>query len=109
MKLNSEEIVKILNVVIGKTQAVGLSHIDKDILENGGFQFVNQRFADIASCLERHFAVTIHIDDADIAEERYFASFINNESVDDILDVLNSQNYMKIVRSGKIIHISHNK
>ena len=80
----------------------------KDILENGGFQFVNQRFADIASCLERHFAVTIHIDDADIAEERYFASFINNESVDDILDVLNSQNYMKIVRSGKIIHISHN-
>ena len=34
MKLNSEEIVKILNVVIGKTQAVGLSHIDKDILEN---------------------------------------------------------------------------
>ena len=80
----------------------------KDILENGGFQFVNQRFADIASCLERHFAVTIHIDDADIAEERYFASFINNESVDEILDVLNSQNYMKIVRSGKIIHISHN-
>ena len=80
----------------------------KDILENGGFQFVNQRFADIASCLERHFAVTIHIDDADIAEERYFASFINNESVDEILNVLNSQNYMKIVRSGKIIHISHN-
>lgn len=80
----------------------------KDILENGGFQFVNQRFADIASCLERHFAVTIHIDDADIAEERYFASFINNESVDEILEVLNSQNYMKIVRSGKIIHISHN-
>ena len=80
----------------------------KDILEKGGFQFVNQKFADIASCLERHFAVTIHIDDADIAEERYFASFINNESVDEILNVLNSQNYMKIVRSGKIIHISHN-
>ena len=80
----------------------------KDILENGGFQFVNHRLADIALCLERHFAVTIHIDDADIAEERYFASFINNESVDEILDVLNSQNYMKIVRKGKIIHISRN-
>lgn len=80
----------------------------KDILENGGFQFVNQRLRDIASCLERHFAVTIHIDDADIADERYFASFINNESVDEILDVLNAQNYMKIVRKGKIIHITSN-
>ena len=80
----------------------------KDILENGGFQFVNQRLRDIASCLERHFAVTIHIDDADIADERYYASFINNESVDEILDVLNAQNYMKIVRKGKIIHITSN-
>lgn len=80
----------------------------KDILENGGFQFVNQRLGDIASCLERHFAVKIHIADADIANERYFASFINNESVDEILSVLNAQNYMKIVRNGKIIHISRN-
>ena len=80
----------------------------KDILENGGFQFVNQRLGDIAACLERHFGVTIHIDDAGIMNERYFASFINNETVDEILNVLNAQNYMKITRSGKIIHISHN-
>lgn len=80
----------------------------KDIIDNGGFQFVNQRLGDIASCLERHFAVTIYIDDADIANERYFASFINNEGVDEILKVLNAQNFMKIVRNGNIIHISHN-
>ncbi len=80
----------------------------KDILDKGGFQFVNQRFGDIAASLERHFGVTIYIDDADIVDERYFASFINNETVDEILDVLNAQNYMKITRSGKIIHISHN-
>ena len=80
----------------------------KDILDKGGFQFVNQRFGDSAACLERHFGVTIYIDDADIVDERYFASFINNETVDEILDVLNAQNYMKITRSGKIIHISHN-
>ena len=78
----------------------------RDILEKGGFHFVNQRFGDIASCLERHFAVTINIDDSAIAEERYFASFINNESVDEILNVLNAQNYMKIVRKGKIIRIT---
>lgn len=79
----------------------------KDILEKGGFQFVNQRLGDIASTLERHFGVTIYIDDDSIADERYFASFINNESVDEILNVLNAQNYMKITRNGKIIHITH--
>lgn len=80
----------------------------KDIIDNGGFQFVNQRLSDIASCLERHFSVIIHIDDTDIANERYLASFINNEDVDEILKVLNAQNFMKIVRNGNIIHISHN-
>lgn len=78
-----------------------------DILESGGFQFVNQRFGDIAACLERHFGVTINIDDPELADERYFASFINNESVDDILDVLNAQNYMNISRKGKTIYITH--
>lgn len=81
----------------------------RDIVANGGFQFVNQRLEDIASCLERHFNVTIYIDDEEIADERYFASFINNESVDEIFNVLNAQNYMKVTRNGKIIHISRNK
>lgn len=80
----------------------------KEILENGGLQFVNQRFGDIAACLERHFGVTIHIDDSSIANERYFASFINNEGVDEILNVLNVRNYMNITRNGKIIHITKN-
>ena len=78
----------------------------KDILDKGGFQFVNQRLGDIASCLERHFGVTIHIADAAIADERYYASFINDESVDDILAVLNAQDFMKITRNGKIINIT---
>ena len=78
----------------------------KDILENGGFQFVNQRLGDIASCLERHFGVTIHIDDDGVRDERYFASFINNENVDEILNVLNAQNYMEISRKGKTITIT---
>ena len=67
---------------------------------------MNQRLGDIASCLERHFGVTINIDDSAIADERYFASFINKESVDEILDVLNAQHFMKIVRKGKVIHIT---
>lgn len=34
MKLSSDEIVKILNVVIGTTQACGMHRMDKDVLEN---------------------------------------------------------------------------
>ena len=34
MKLSSDEIVKILNIVIGTTQACGMHSVDKDILEN---------------------------------------------------------------------------
>ena len=50
--------------------------------------------------------MTFHIADAAIADERYYASFINDESVDDILAVLNAQNFMKITRNGKIINIT---
>lgn len=80
----------------------------KEIHKNGGFQFVNQTLADISHCLERHFGVTIHIDDTEIAEERYFASFVNNENVDEILNILNAQNFMNITRNGKIITIERN-
>ena len=34
MKLSSDEIVKILNIVIGTTEACGMHSVDKDILEN---------------------------------------------------------------------------
>lgn len=81
----------------------------KDIHKSGGFQFVNQTMSDIAHCLERHFGVTIHIDDPAIADERYFASFVNNENVDEILNILNAQNFMNITRNGKIITIERNK
>ena len=34
MKMDEHEIVKLLNIIIGRTEASGESHKDKDILEN---------------------------------------------------------------------------
>lgn len=91
---------------IRKNFAAGYYH---DIISEGGFQFVNQRLCDIVACLERHFGVSVIIDDDSIKDERYFASFINDESIDDILAALNAQNYLKIRRNGNTIRISPNK
>lgn len=97
---------KLTGSFIRKNFAAGYYH---DIVREGGFQFVNQRLCDIVSCLERHFGVSVIIDDDSIKDERYFASFINNESIDEILAALNAQDYLNISRSGNTIRISPKK
>lgn len=34
MKMSSEEIIRLLNIIIGRTQASGTEWIDKDVLDN---------------------------------------------------------------------------
>lgn len=80
----------------------------KNLEVNGGFQFIDRKFCDIACCLERTFGVKIYFEDDSVMEERYFASFINDETVDDILNSLNIGNQLKITRKGNVIHISEN-
>jgi len=75
-------------------------------VDGGGFQFVNQRLSDIAAQLGRHFDVRIVIEQKSLGDERYYASFINNEDLDQILETLNAQNYMNIRRYGDVILIS---
>ena len=50
--------------------------------------FINSRLGDIAVQLERMFDVRIIIDQASLAEERYYSAFVNNESLDRILSTL---------------------
>ena len=47
--------------------------------------FINSRLGDISMQLERLFDVRIVIDQAALAEERYYSAFVNNESLDRIL------------------------
>ena len=71
-----------------------------------GLQFTNRRLDDIVRCLERRFNVRIVIEDKKIAEERFYASFINGEDLQTILSSLNTQNYMDIHQKGDLIVLS---
>lgn len=71
-------------------------------------RFVNQSLGDIAEELERHFDVEILIEDQTLADTRYYASFINNEGLDKILQALNSNNCMRISKRHDTIVISPN-
>ena len=76
---------------------------------NHNIRFINQTLEDIASDLERRFDVKILIEDRTLAKTRYYASFINNEGLDKILQALNSNNTMTISKRNDIIVISPNK
>lgn len=70
-------------------------------------RFINQSLEDIADDLERHFDVNILITDESLAQTQYYASFINNESLDKILSALNSNKTMNICRKNSTIVISN--
>ena len=71
-----------------------------------GLQFSNRKMEDIARCLERKFDARIIIEDESIAQERFFASFINDEDLPSILEALNTQNHMIINKKGNTYHLS---
>lgn len=70
--------------------------------------FVNQTLYDIANDLERLFGVNIVIDSPQLATTTYYASFVNNESLDQILRALNSNNTMLISRINDTVIITSN-
>lgn len=76
---------------------------------NSNLRFINESLEDIASELERHFNTKIVIEDPILAKTQYYASFINNEGLDKILQALNSNNTMNISKRNDIIVISPNK
>ena len=71
--------------------------------------FVNSRLGDIALQLERLFDVQIVIDQAGLAEERYYSAFVNNESLDRILSTLEQNGTMGYYWRNGVIHLYNNK
>lgn len=71
--------------------------------------FVNQRFGDIAASLESAFGVKIKILDAALLNERFYAAFVNNETLDQILWTFNAAETMDITRDGDTVYISLRK
>lgn len=84
------------------TETYGSWHSNRNLC------FINQTLGDIVEDLERRFNVTIIIEDPELAEVQYYASFINNESLDRILRALNSNGNMRISQINDTILISPN-
>lgn len=72
-------------------------------------RFINQSLEEIAKDLERQFNVRIFIEDEHLNQTQYYASFVNNEDLDQILNALNSNKAMKIRRKSNTIVISSNR
>lgn len=59
------------------------------VVNSGGIQFLNQTLSEIARELGRIFATNIQIVGDEIQNERYYATFVNGEDLDTILNSLN--------------------
>ena len=76
---------------------------------NHNIRYINHSLKDIVEDLSRRFKVNIVIEDQTLAKTRYYASFINNEGLEQILHALNHNNSMKISKRADTIIISENK
>lgn len=75
-------------------------------IDNDNFYFVEQSLGDIVADLRRHFNVDIIITDKSLCGETYYASFVNNESLDQILEALNRDRLFSIRREKEIYYLS---
>lgn len=71
--------------------------------------FMNQTLEEIATELQRTFNVQIVIRDDELRSVRYLASFINGESLEQILKALNSDHKMSISQQGNVIILSKSR
>lgn len=74
--------------------------------DNGNLYFVNMHLGDIVGELENKFGVEIIIEDSSLNDLCYYASFVNNEDIDQILHALNARRNMQIRRQGDCIYLA---
>jgi len=92
-----------------RTGRVSCENVPQDMF-NDNFKartltFVNSRLGDIASQLERVFNVRIVVDNASLAEDRYYSAFVNDESLDRILSTLEQSGRMSYYWKNGEIHL----
>lgn len=75
-------------------------------IDNDNFFFVEQTLGDIVADLRRHFAVDIVITDKSLCGETYYASFVNNESLDEIFEALNKDRLFSVRREAEVYYLS---
>lgn len=101
-------IVKI-DKTTGKKVKYNISNL-RHLSGSNSFYFIDKQFGSIALQLERHFNKRIIIDSKELADSKYYAIFVNNENLDQILNQLNSSRQMKISYiNDNVISITKNK
>lgn len=91
-----------------KKETFDLYRVDLDSYPSwfeGEFNAYHMTMAQIARDLERRFGVEIVIRNPEIAEEMFYASFVNDEDVDRILEALNIGGEFTVDRNGNLIDI----
>lgn len=78
----------------------------EETVTSEGLQFHNERLEDIVAALNSHFNVTIVIKDRSLEDVRFFASFINGESVDEILNALNTGKVFRVCKKDNITYLT---
>lgn len=69
------------------------------------YEFVSMPFTEICKMLERGFGVTFILEDEDIADKKFTATFNKNESVKDILQIFQLSSSFGYTINGKTIII----
>ena len=89
-------------------QSVFGHHRDESVtwFEGNNFYFTDKPLEDICRDLTRRFRCAFVFEDAEVAALCYYAVFQNNESLDEILDVLNIRNDLDIKLKGTTYFIS---
>ncbi|MBR0247194.1 MAG: FecR domain-containing protein [Bacteroidales bacterium] len=70
------------------------------------FIFLDRRFRDIAGELSRRLDVDIVIADSTLRDRRFYSSFVNGESLEEMLSTFNADNSMTIHHEAGIIRIT---
>ena len=72
---------------------------------SGELMFIDERLADIAKSLERHFGVTIVFDAPELADERFTCRTQPDATLDQVLTLLKSTKKLNYSLQGKTVHI----
>lgn len=73
---------------------------------NQVFSFFNEPLSDIVAQLERAFGTRIVLDEPKLASRRFLAVFKNNETLDQILDLLSVSGGFRVIRKEGVVFLN---
>ena len=108
LKLAPGEMLKIDRVNGKKEIKSFVVNYYNSLSDESGFFFYDVTLREIAETLSLRSGIPIIICDNELAEKKYYAMFINEESVYDILKSLNFKNQFKVSITMDTIYINSN-